>query len=364
MEEQENQFSAKILDDENIVLDNNISQEEEVINESTIQTEEIVEGVEGTNDDTTEGTTEGIIEQPEEVTNKLTDEDILSFLKEKYQKEYNSLDEIVKEKEDIKLPDEVSKFLEYQKETGRGLSDYLEATKDYSNESDEVKIEKFIRNQNPDYDDEDVAYELERLSVDEEYDTEKEIRDKKREKKKILSEANKFLESNRKKYYTPSESDANVKIPEDYEEIKRVLQEREIENEKIEKLNLEAREYFVGETEKLFNNEFKGFEFDLGETKQVYTPTDVKGLKNMQSDVTNFISKHVDDSGRIKNAAEYHKALTMALNPDFMAKYFYDKGKSDAITQVQKDSKNIDMKPRTSADATSPTSGFSFKLAD
>jgi hypothetical protein len=340
---EENQFTAKIIDDDYI-------QESEAVETQNTEEEEIIDNTEISTEEN-----ESIEELPVEdkvLENTEVEEDIKIEAPE---------EKVVAEEV---LPTEFSKFLEYNKDTGRGMADYLEATKDLSEVSEEVKLEKYLREQNPDFDDDDIRYELEQLIVDEEYDSEKEQRDKKREKKKLLSEATKFLESNREKYLAPLESNANASVPEDYEEIKKSYQEREVEQKKIEQLNAEVREHFVMETEKLFSGEFKGFEFDLGEVKQSYIPTDVQGLKNIQSDVSNFITRHVDDSGRIKNAAEYHKALTMAMNPDAMAKYFYEQGKAEAITQVRKDSKNIDMNPRTTGDSSKPTSGFSFKLSD
>ena len=350
---EESNFTVRIIDDEDSTP---LIQEETIsdVVEDTLQ-EEVTDVL-------TEEVVEDTVQVEEEVIN---DSDFFFKLNELYGKDFKSIDDIFNglvQKEDF--PEDISKFLQFRKDTGRGMGDYLELTKDWSEVSDDDKIRKYLKENNPELDDDDIVYELEQFIVDEEYDTDKEVKQKNRERKKILLEADKFLKDSKAKYYAPLESNAKAEIPTDYEEMKKALGDIEVENTKIEKENAEVREHFMAETKRLFNNEFKGFEFYIGDAKTAYIPQDVQSIMINQSDVTNFISKHVDSSGRVKNASEYHKALSMAMNPDDMAKFFYDKGKADAITSVQRDSKNIDMKPRTTGDASKPTSGFSFKITD
>jgi len=55
----------------------------------------------------------------------------------------------------------------------------------------------------------------------------------------------------------------------------------------------------------------------------------------------------------MKDASGYHKALSMAMNPDKYAKFFYDQGVSDAVDNVSKKSKNINMDIRQSQQSVS-----------
>ena len=61
----------------------------------------------------------------------LKEEDVLSFIKNKYKKDLTSFDELFTEKED--LPEDVSALLNYKKETGRGIEDFMKIQKDYDN---------------------------------------------------------------------------------------------------------------------------------------------------------------------------------------------------------------------------------------
>ena len=100
-------------------------------------------------------------------------------------------------------------------------------------------------------------------------------------------------------------------------------------------------------TNDLFNSEFKGFEYNIGEKKFRFNIKNVDNVKESQSDLNNFVNKFAGESKEsIEDAAGYHKSLFTAMNADAIAKQFYEKGKADAIkTQVAQD-KKIDMNPR------------------
>jgi hypothetical protein len=54
----------------------------------------------------------------------------------------------------------------------------------------------------------------------------------------------------------------------------------------------------------------------------------------------------MDDKGLIKDIEGYHKSLSIAMNPDKFAKFFYEQGVSAAVDNVTKKSKNINMDVR------------------
>ena len=115
----------------------------------------------------------------------------------------------------------------------------------------------------------------------------------------------------------------------------------------IEEANAKKYEYFSEKTKELFSDKFEGFEFSIGDQSLVFKPGETKDIMNVQSDVNNFISKYLDENGKIKDTKGYHKALSAALNPDKLASYFYEKGKADAVVNASKKSKNIDMSVRS-----------------
>ena len=48
----------------------------------------------------------------------------------------------------------------------------------------------------------------------------------------------------------------------------------------------------------------------------------------------------------MEDAAGYHKGLYTAMNPDAIAKHFYEQGMADAMKNSIAKAKNVDMNPR------------------
>ena len=278
----------------------------------------------------------------EEGLHEIKDEDVLSFIGKKYKKEFSSLDEIFQEKVvEKELPEDISTFLKFKEETGRGLDDFIRYQKDYDKVDENQLLREFYKETENNLDDDDIDYLMEKFSFDEELDDEKDIKKAKIEKKKELAKAKEYFNNLKEKYKVPVEQAAKPsQVDEDYKAYQELLKQTEEKNAKLS-------EYFQQETDKVFNDEFKGFEFKVGEESVVFKPGDATELKQRQSDISNFISKYLDDNGAIKDAKAYHKALSAAMNPDRLAQYFYEKGKSDATKDYSKESKNIDMGVRS-----------------
>ena len=119
-------------------------------------------------------------------------------------------------------------------------------------------------------------------------------------------------------------------------------------------------QWFKEETNKVFNKDFKGFEFVINDKKISYLPGSVEDVKSSQSSIDNFIQRYVDNRGLVKDTAQYHRALSMAMNPDKYAKFFYEQGKADAVDNISKKTKNINMDVRSTPQVTSK-SGFKVR---
>ena len=98
---------------------------------------------------------------------------------------------------------------------------------------------------------------------------------------------------------------------------------------------------FQNQTNNLFNKDFKGFDFDLGEKKFRYGIKNAEETAKAQGNLQNFVGQFLDDKGNVKDAKGYHKALYAARNVDTLAKHFYEQGKADAVKDVVKKSKNV-----------------------
>lgn len=304
-------------------------------------------------------TTEEVIETPQQF--ELDDNSILSYLKERHSLELGSIEDLRKT-EKQELSEDVEKFLEYKKETGRSFEDFVNLQKDWTKVDDTSVLREYYKETKPHLDDEDINLILsEDFSYDEELDDASEVRRKRIAYKEELYKARNHFDGLKDKYKAPLESSA-TSIPENYKEAFNFYSQYQEQSEQEAQLQEQRSNAFTEKTNKLFNEEFKGFEFNLGDKKQVFKPKDVGQVKEEQSDISNFFAKHLDENGIVKDASQYHKAIFAASNVDALAKHFYEQGVADATGGLVKETKNIDMSVRDNK--TVDVKGTKFRVVD
>jgi hypothetical protein len=295
---------------------------------------------------------------------EIKDEDVLSYIKERYNKDISSVDELFSEQEkNNPLPDEVSKYLDFKKETGRGFEDFIKANKNYDNLEDDQILKEYYSLTESDLDSEDIEYLMEdKFGYDEEVDDDRDIKKKNISKKRELAIAKKYLSKLSETYKTPLESSGGSYSEEQLKEIsayKEYVQKAQTEVES----NKRKSEYFQKKTDEVFNSEFKGFEFKVGDKNVIYSSGDANEIKSKQVNVQSFINQYIGEDGLVNDAQGWHKALNAAMNPDKLAQYFYEQGKADAIGDVSKKSKNINMSLRQTPQS-SPQQGFQARAVN
>lgn len=294
------------------------------------------------------------------VTYDIKEEDVLSHIRNRYNKEINSLDDLFAQREaNDDLPEDAAAFLKYKRETGRGIEDFVKLNRDFSKMDEKSLLTEYYSVTNPEFDTEDVAWKIDELLYDEDYDDEKTIKSKKLAMKQELKKANDFFEKQKEQYRIPLESSKNSApiVDEEYESYKQYKQQSVQAEDEARKKS----DYFIAKTNELFSENFEGFEFNLDDNKVVYKPSDVKTLKD-QSDMAKFVKGFLNEDGYLKDAAAFHRAIAIASNPEKFAKFFYDKGKSDGVGSIVEESKNIDMgRPATTV---TPKQGFSVRVLD
>ena len=261
------------------------------------------------------------------------------------------------------LPDEVSKYLDFKKETGRGFEDFIKANKSYDNLEDDQILKEYYSLTESDLDSEDIQYLMEdKFGYDEEVDDDRDIKKKNISKKRELAIAKKYLSKLSETYKTPLESSGSSYSEEQLKEInayKEYVQKAQTEVES----NKRKSEYFQKKTDEVFNSEFKGFEFNIGDKNVIYSSGDANEIKSKQVNVQSFINQYLGEDGLVNDAQGWHKALNAAMNPDKLAQYFYEQGKADAIGDVSKKSKNINMSLRQTPQS-SPQKGFQARAVN
>ena len=291
--------------------------------EDTPQEEGVVEKV-----NTNEPVQEENLELVENKTpsSELNDENVLSYIKDRYNKDINSVDELFAEKEaNEPLPEDVSAYLKYKKETGRGIEDFYRLQKDYTDMDENSVLANYYASTEEGLDEIDIQDIIEdKFDFDEEIDDPKDIKKIKLAKKRELAKAKKFLNEQKDKYKVPLESSGDG-LSADQQENLNAYKSYIDESKSIKEQNEKKYNYFLNKTNEVFNNDFKGFDFKVGENNLTFKPGTADELKDVKG---------------------YHKALSAAMNPDKFAQFFYDQGVSNAVDNVSRKSKNINMDVR------------------
>jgi hypothetical protein len=297
-------------------------------------------------------------------TPELKDEDVLSYIGKRYNKQINSLDDLVAERKDSEpLPDDVSAYLQYKKDTGRGFEDFLNLKKDFDEMNPDQLLKEYLTATQEGLDSDDIEALMDDYRFDEELDDESTVKKARIAKKKVLAEAKKYFNSQKEKYKMPLES-RSVSISDEekevYESYKQYIQEaRTIEEETKRK-----RQWFDQKTDEVFNGEFKGFEFNVNDKRIMFAPGDANELKKVQATPQNFINKFLDDQGLIKDASGYHRSLSIAMHPEKFAKFFYEQGMSDATDDVTRKIKNINMSDRKAPEVGKPSGSVQVRAVN
>jgi len=277
-------------------------------------------------------------EQP--VIEEVTEEEKVEEVKE-------AVEEVIAESEATgkPLPEGVQKLVEFMDETGGDLNDYVKLNRDVKDMDDSDVLDEYYRNKKSHLTPEERSFLLEdTFGVDEDVDDEKTIRKKKIALKEQVAEARAYLDGQKSKYY--EEIKAGSKLTQDQQKAIDFFNRYNKESEE-QKKTIEARKKtFLNKTDNLFTDEFKGFEYKVGDKKYRYNVKDVDKVKTTQSDINNFVNKFTNNGDVIDDAKGYHKSLFTAMNADAIANHFYEQGKADAIkNRVAKD-KNINLNPR------------------
>jgi len=307
-----------------------------------------------------------------EESTELSEEQVLSYIGKRYGREINSLEELSAAREEAEqLPEDVAAYFKYKKETGRGIEDYVKLQRDFDSMNPDALLREYLTiTEGEGLDAEDIDSLMEEYSFDEELDDEAVIKKAKLAKKKAIAKAKKFFTEQKELYKQPLES-SSAANPQAQEEIQAYRQY--LESVKTQQEEAEARRnWFIKETDKVFTDDFKGFNFMLDDKTVTFAPGDTQSIKKNQETPMNFINKYLDESGLIKDAAGYHRALAIAMNPDKFAKFFYEQGKSSATEDVMRKTKNINMTERRAPEvankggfqvkSVNPDSGRSLKI--
>ena len=245
------------------------------------------------------------------------------------------------------LPENIQKLMDFMEETGGDLSDYVKLNQDYSNLDDQDLLYEYYKQTKPHLNQEEINFLMEdQFSYDEDADDDRDIRRKKLALKEQVANAKSHLDGQKSKYY--EEIKAGSKLTQEQQKAVDFFNRYNKESEETKKQAEASKSNFLNKTQNVFNDKFKGFEYNVGDKKYRFNVNNANEVKEAQSDINNFVKKFLNEKNEMSDAKGYHKSLYTAMNADAVAKHFYEQGKADAMKNSVAKAKNVDMNPRQS----------------
>jgi hypothetical protein len=290
------------------------------------------------------------------VVEEITDE-------EKVEQVEEAITDVIVESEQTgqKLPENIQKLLNFMDDTGGNINDYVKLNRDYSEMDNHTLLQEYYKTTKPHLQPDEIDFLMEdQFSYDEETDEEKDIKRKKLALKEQVANAKTQLEEMKSKYY--EEIKAGSRLTPKAKKALDFFDSYNKESEASKKAQKNAKSTFLNKTENVFNDKFKGFEYEVGDKRFRFNVKNADTVKETQSDINNFVKKFLNKENLMEDAKGYHKALYTAMNSDAIANHFYEQGKADALKESIAKSKNIDMDPRQSHGEVVNDSGMKFKV--
>ena len=283
----------------------------------------------------------------EEVIEEETNEEPKEEAKEEVQNLQDKVEEAVQTSQDtgIELPENIQKVVDFINETGGTLEDYVKINQDYSSIDGSTLLYQYYNQTKSHLTKDEIDFLIDdNFSVDEEVDEPRDIKRKNLAYKEEIAKAKSYLEGLKDQYY--KEVKLGSKLTDDQQKAIEFFNTYNSEQSDQAKMQNEQVNHFNNESKKVFNDDFKGFEFEVGDKKYRYNVNDKQKVLDKQADIFNVLDKYISKDNMLQDAKGYHKALFVADNADAVANHFYEQGKADAIKQLNADSKNINMDPR------------------
>ena len=314
-----------------------VRDESETSGEVQEENEKVVEEVTG------ESEKSDTVQDEQPVIEEITDEKVEEQTEELVEETKEAIAEAQETGKD--LPENIQKLIDFMEETGGDVEDYVRLNQDYSKFDDNTVLREYYRQTKKHLTDDEISFLMEdSFSYNEEEDEERDIKRKKLALKEQVANARAHLDGQKSKYY--EEIKAGSKLTPEQQKAVNFFNRYNKESEENQKIVERQTNTFKLKSDNLFNKNFKGFEYNVGEKKYRFNVKNANEVKDAQSDINNFVKKFLNKNNEMSDAAGYHKSLFTAMNADAVAKHFYEQGRADALKDSIAKSKNVDMNPR------------------
>ena len=269
---------------------------------------------------------------------------VLEEVTEETTKPVENIENVVEEQAGQAIPEGLQKVMDFMEETGGNLEDYVRLNQDYANYDDMAILREFYKQTKPHLTEDEVNFLIEDSFIyNEEIEEERDVRKKKIALKEQVASAKAHLDGQKSKYY--EEIKAGSKLTKEQQKAINFFNRYNKESEENNKIVEKQTNTFLNKTNEVFND-FKGFEYKVGDKRYRFNVKDADKVKENQSDINNFVKKFLNENNEMSDAVGYHKSLFTAMNSDAIANHFYEQGKADALKETIAKSKNVNMDPR------------------
>ena len=346
-----------------------------VRDESETSEKVLEENVETTDEKPTGEEVSDTVQDEQPVLEEVTEEEVEEKIEEQVENLAEQAQDAMAEAQETgkAIPENLQKVVDFMEETGGTLEDYVRLNQDFSSYDDMTILREYYKQTKSHLTDDEISFLIEdSFSYDEEEDDAREIKKKKIALKEQVANAKSHLDGQKSKYY--EEIKAGSRLTPEQQKAMNFFNRYNKESEENKKIADKQTNTFKLKTQQVFNDKFKGFEYNVGDKKYRFNVKNAEETKETQSDINNFVKKFLNKENEMSDAKGYHKSLFTAMNPDAIAKHFYEQGKADAMKDSVAKAKNVSMDPRQSFsndntsgpkvrvlnDDTSPT--FKFKI--
>lgn len=366
---QQTEETTPVVEDDGVIRVDlrNFKQEEDAVQEQETDASDVPVG-ESSDQESSEAVVEEIREPSEtEEPVQAEEQPVLEEITEEEVQEQTAelaeeVEEAIAEQQEssIELPENIQKVVDFINETGGTLEDYVRLNQDYSQLADNQLLFEYYKQSKPHLSNDEIDFLIEdNFQYDEEIDEERDVKRKKLAFKEEIAQAKNHLENQKSKYY--EEIKAGSRLTPDQQKAVDFFNRYNKENEEVTRVAEQQKKTFLKRTDEVFTNEFKGFEYNVGDKRYRFNIKDASVVKDTQSDINNFVKKFLDENNNMKDAKGYHKSLFTAMNADAIANHFYEQGKADALKDSIARSKNVNMDPRKSHEPVADAKGFKVR---
>ena len=334
-----------------------------VRDESETSEKVLEENVETTDEKPTGEEVSDTVQDEQPVLEEVTEEEVEEKIEEQVENLAEQAQDAMAEAQETgkAIPENLQKVVDFMEETGGTLEDYVRLNQDFSSYDDMTVLREYYKQTKSHLTDDEISFLIEdSFTVDEEIDGEKDVKRKKLAFKEQVAHAKTHLDGLKSTYY--KEIKSGVKLTTEQQKAIDFFNRYNKESKESQKLAEKQQNVFQEKTNNVFNNNFKGFEYNVGDKKYRFNVSDVNNIKGKQSDLAPWLSEYVDKNNILNDAKGYHKSLFTAMNADAVATHFYQQGKADGVKEITMDSKNINMDPRKTGSQEVDTGGVKYKV--